>query len=99
MNNHRIQVLTPGGKHIRYIIGELCLIPRERVIRPCSPANHRGTDVANQCISVFKTTGEFVTTFGEGKCVEYLESIAIDDDGFVYVTDSRAHIKKFYMPI
>ena len=55
------------------------------------------TDIDNKHISVFKTTGEFVTTFGEEKLV-FPECIAIDDDGFIYVTDSRSNVKKFYMP-
>ncbi len=93
-DNYRIQVLTPAGEHIRYI-GEQA----RGYIRPCSPAIHRDliyfTDTANMCISVFKTTGEFITTFGQGKLVG-VACIAIDDDGFVFVTDSRSHVKKFY---
>ncbi len=98
-NNCRIQVLTPVGEHIRYIGG------RGRkpgdLFRPCSPAIHRGfiyvTDIGNERISVFKTTGEFVTTFGEGKLFD-LYCIAIDDDGYLYVTHGRSHVKKFYIP-
>ncbi len=80
--NYRIQVLTPGGEHIRYI--------GKGYIRPVSPAIHRGliyvTDTDKRRISVFKTTGEFVTTFDEKHAK--VECIAIDDDGFVYVTGS-----------
>ena len=38
----------------------------------------------NNCVSVFKTSGEFVTSFGQ-----FIDprGIAIDDDGFVYVSD------------
>ncbi len=100
MKNDHIQVLTPGGEHIRYI-GKRGSKPGD-LNRPWSPAIHKGfiyvTDVDNKRISVFKTTGEFVTTFGEGKLFD-LYCIAIDDDGFVYVTDSRSHVKKFYIPI
>ena len=43
-------------------------------------------DVVNECVSVFKTSGEFVTSFGQfSKC----DGIIIDDDGFVYVSDSE----------
>ena len=80
--NYRIQVLTLGGEHIRYI--------GKGYIRPVSPAIHRGliyvTDTDKRRISVFKTTGEFVTTFDEKHAK--VECIAIDDDGFVYVTGS-----------
>ncbi len=100
MKNHCIQVLTPGGEHIRYIGG------RGRkpgdLIRPCSPAIHRGliyvTDRGNKRISVFKTTGEFVTTFGEGRLFDPY-CIAIDDDGLVFVTDNKSRVIKFYVPI
>ncbi len=100
MKNHCIQVLTPGGEHIRYIGG------RGRkpgdLIRPCSLAIHRGliyvTDRGNKRISVFKTTGEFVTTFGEGRLSDPY-CIAIDDDGLVFVTDNKSRVIKFYVPI
>ena len=35
-------------------------------------------------MSVFKTSGEFVTSFGQ---FSYSASIVIDDDGFVYVSN------------
>ena len=59
------QFLTPGGEHIHYI-GERGSKPREGVFSS-SLDIHKGlikyvTDLDNQCISVFKTTGEFVTT-------------------------------------
>ena len=38
----------------------------------------------NECVSVFKTSGEFLTSIGEFK---YPGGIAIDDDGFVYVNN------------
>ena len=43
-------------------------------------------DYENKCVSVFKTSGEFVTSFGRfSEC----EGIVIDDDGFVYVSNSK----------
>ena len=41
-------------------------------------------DKGNRCVSVFNTSGEFVTSFGH-----FLNPIGIiiDDDGFVYVCD------------
>ena len=35
-------------------------------------------------MSVFKTSGEFVTSFGR---ISWPAGIVIDDDGFVYVSD------------
>ena len=40
-------------------------------------------DRGNKCVSVFKTSGEFVTSFGHDNPV----GIVIDEDGFVYVSD------------
>ncbi len=92
-DNYRIQILTPCGEHIRYIVA------RDHIIRPGSSAIHKGLiyviNVANRGISVFKTTGKFVTS---EENLFNPECIAIDDDGFAYVTDSRSHVKKFYMP-
>ena len=42
-------------------------------------------DFENSCVSVFKTSGEFVTSFGQFSCPT---GIVIDDDGFVYVADT-----------
>ena len=41
-------------------------------------------DNKNNCVSVFKTSGEFVTSFGQ---FSNPAGIVIDDDGFVYVSD------------
>ena len=43
-------------------------------------------DSDNNCVSVFQTRGEFVTSFGNGQ-FSNPTGIAIDDDGFVYVSD------------
>ena len=52
-------------------------------------------DANKHHVCVFKTTGEFVTAFGEGT-LNHPECIAIDDNGFfVYVTDNRSKIVKF----
>ncbi len=88
--NCRVQVLTPQGQHVRSIGSDFA--------DPISAAVHRGmlyvTDWDNHRVSVFKTSGEFVSTFGEG-CLSRPERIAIDDDGFVYVSDNRSTISKF----
>ena len=41
-------------------------------------------DNGNNCVSVFKPSGEFVTSFGQ---LSDPMGIVIDDDGFVYVSD------------
>ena len=41
-------------------------------------------ECVNRCVSVFKTSGEFVTSFGR---FSFPAGIVIDDDGFVYVSD------------
>ena len=41
-------------------------------------------DNKNKCVSVFKTSGEFVTSFGQ---FSNPIGIVIDGDGFVYVSD------------
>ena len=46
-------------------------------------------DFGNNCVSVFKTSGEFVTSFGRFR---FPAGIVIDDDGFVYMSD---HITVF----
>ena len=40
----------------------------------------------NKCVSVFKTSGEFVTSFGHFSSPS---ALLIDDDGFVYVGEFR----------
>jgi len=46
-------------------------------------------EYVNSCVSVFKTSGEFVTSFGE---ISNPLGIVIDDDGFVYVASQHVHI-------
>ena len=95
-HQHCIQVLTPQGQHIRYI-GRHGLGQGE-LDNPVSAAIHRNmiyvTDMANKRISVFKLTGEFVTTFGEGSLTRPI-CIAIDDNGYVHVTDNRSRLVTF----
>ena len=95
-NQHCIQVLTPQGQHIRNIgrpgsgQGELD--------NPVAPAVHRNmiyvTESINKRISVFKLTGEFVTTFGEGILMDP-ECLAIDDNGYIHVTDNKSRLITF----
>jgi len=42
----------------------------------------------NNCVSAFKTSGEFVTSFGP---FSWPAGIVIDDDGFVCIADHLKH--------
>ena len=48
-------------------------------------------------VYVFKTSGEYVATFGDSRAVlDYPVGIAIDEDGFVYVSDHK-NVKKVHV--
>ena len=51
-------------------------------------------DNKNKCVSVFKTSGEFVTSFGQ---FSDTRGIVVDDDGFVYVSDYKYAGKVYIM--
>ena len=51
-------------------------------------------DTSNKCVSVFKTSGEFVTSFGQFSCPT---GIVTDDDGFVYVSDYETKGKVYIL--
>ena len=99
-NNHRIQVLTPQGQHIRNIgkpgkrsgSGDLHLplsIAIHRDMLYVADRNLKGT------VSVFKTTGEFVVTFGVKGILSQPLDIAIDDNGFIHIIDSGSKLVSF----
>ena len=94
-DNHRIQVLTPEGRHLRYI-GRPGANPGE-LEHPVSAAIHRNmiyvTELKNQHISVFTLTGEFVTTFGHNLSRPYC--LDIDEDGYIYVTSNEKTLTVF----
>ena len=92
--NNRVQVLTEEGQHLRFI-GE----PTSQfsgLKSPVSPAICKDyiyvTDIHR--IAVFTLLGEFVATFGEDKLTEPV-SIAIDEDGYIFVTDSQHNLLRF----
>ena len=94
--NHVIQVLSPQG-HFIQSIGRPGSKPGELHL-PSYAAVHMGmiyiTDYGNRRMSVYKTTGEFLSTFGKGT-LNRPESVVIDDNGFVYICDSEFKIVKF----
>ena len=85
--NNRVQVLNCKGQFLYSITKKGAASEVERVRGP------RGVcvddqfvyvcDSGNKCVSVFKTSGDFVTSFGQFSCPV---GIALDD-GFVYVSD------------
>ena len=95
-SNHRIQAMNPDGKFL-HIFGKKRCAPGELAYPHCIVV--RGqllyiTDNLNNRVSVFHTSGQFITTFGD----EYLyepEGLAIDEDGFVYVTSHEMKVLVF----
>ena len=95
-HNHRIQVMNPGGKFL-YTFGKKGSVPGE-LHKPVN-IKVKGqllylTEEMNNRVSVFHTSGQFVTTFGENYLQEP-EGLAIDEDGFVYVTSHESSVLIF----
>ena len=92
----RIQVLTFDGRP-RYQIGKKGSKPGQ-LNMPVSLQIAGDllyvTECGNNRVSVFRTSGEFVTTFGEGHLFQP-EGIAIDEDGYVYVTSHNENVLVF----
>ena len=92
IGNHRVQVLTPEGCHIRNIgkketlnhpIG-ICVIGELAYV----------TSRYSHYVSVFHTSGEYVNQFGDGHLC-YPEGIAVDEDGYVYVSHNGSCVVVF----
>ena len=47
-------------------------------------------DNERNCVSVYKTSGEHMTTFGSEKELNSPSAIAIDENGFIYVCSSKS---------
>ena len=90
--NHRIQVLTQDGKYL-HTIGK-----KRELNGPCNITMLDDvlyiTEFWNNFVSVFHTSGRFITTFGEGH-LRGPEGITVDEDGFVYVTSDRRNVVVF----
>ena len=86
-NNHRIQVFTPQGR-FSHIIGYKRFGSKE-LERPLNMHVLNDlmfvTEFQKNHITVFKTSGELVTTFGKG-VIQQPEGLEVDIDGYVYVT-------------
>ena len=94
--NHRIQVFSQDGVFL-YTFGKKGKLPGE-LDTPIGIAHYSNmiyiADSENSRVSVFHITGRFITTFGEGY-IPLPEGLAIDQDGFVFVTCSGNEIKVF----
>ena len=92
--NHRIQVFSPD-EQVLFAIGGVHGVTFNR---PVSLVIHREliyvTEMVGQRVSVVMLSGEFVASFGCGYLKEP-EGIAIDDDGYVYVTSHHSKICVF----
>ena len=97
-DQHCIRVLTPQGKYIRTIGTHKTSTGQGELDNPVSAAIYRNmiyiTDMGNRRISVFKLTGEFVTTFGKGFLTRPI-CIAIDDNGYIHVSDDNSRLVTF----
>ncbi len=89
-SNHRVQVFTPRGTHIRFI---------NEVPHPIAADIFRDhiyiTNVALSCISVYTLTGDFVTYFRSNSKHSAPECIAFNKNGFIYVTHDRREVIQF----
>ena len=86
--NYRIQVFTPKEHFVRFIRHKkiygplnMCIINDLLFV----------TDLQKGRIVVLKTSGEFVTTFGDST-LDHPEGIQVDQDGYVYVTSHQSKV-------
>lgn len=94
--NNRVQVLTSDGHPIRQF-GSKGQNPgplKHPVDIKIADNYIFVTDYVNSNVSIFRTTGEYITSFGDGYLFKP-EGIAIDLDGFVYVTSHESQIIVF----
>ena len=94
--NNRLQVMNRKGKFIRNIkkIGKL----DGYLHKPRRIDHFRGciyvTEYQRNGVTVFNKTGEYITSFGQEHLINP-EGIAIDSDGYVYVTSNMKIIVVF----
>ena len=94
--NNRIQVMDRKGKFIRNIkkITKQCQYPH----MPHKIEIFKGyvytTEYQKNSVCVFTVAGDIVTTFGEEHLTDP-EGIAIDKDGYIYVTSNKERIIVF----
>ena len=87
-DNNRIQVFSPDKKPLR-------THPMEHPITVHVLNDHLYVTQGNKgCVTVIRTTGHFIASFGIGH-LQFPEGLEIDDDGFVYVTSHQSNILVF----
>ena len=95
-HNHRIQVLAQDG-NCEYTIGAKGSAPGELLFPVSVQVKNKllyVVEKGNHRVSVFHTFGHFITTFGTGH-LHKPEGIAVDQDGYVYVSTDRKKIILF----
>ena len=89
-SNHRVQVFTMDGTFLRAFHrrgdpGTSCALKK-----PAGIHVHRKhvyvTEDGSNCVSVFTTSGEFVSSFTVVQC-RGLKGVSVDDDGYIYLCD------------
>ena len=90
--NNRIQCFTPKAQCHLYSI------EHKNLGTPTGLLMHNDhiyvTDYHNHRVTVMTQTGEFVTIFGS-EHVKFPEGIAMDEDGFLYITSDHSNIVVF----
>ena len=91
--SHYIEVFSPG-EHLFTIGGT----HGKSFTRPVSLVIFKEllyvTEFEGHCVSVLSTTGDYIAHFGGGH-LQNPEGIAIDEDGFVYVTSRHSKVVVF----
>ena len=95
-NNNRVQVFDCKGQFMSTFSKKGAA---SKLLKPCGIVISSDQfvyvcDNGNKCVSVFKTSGEFVTSFGHFSSPT---GIAVDDDGFVYVSNHESSGKVYIM--
>ena len=94
--NNRIQVFTPNEQHIRAIGNQRS--GSTKLKQPVGIRVHNDhvyvTDYDNHRVLVMSLQGEVITILGKGH-LKKPEGIAINQDGFVYVTSQNSKIVVF----
>ena len=85
-----ISVLTHSGQHLHTLSQHLTKPVNVRILGKVLYVN----DANKNCILSFTLSGDFVGSFGQ-EYLEYPEGLAIDEDGFFYVSKQRKGVLVF----
>ena len=92
LKNNRVQVFTSAERHMLSI--GYHIIGFQSVSLFMHSESIYVTDHGNHCVYVMNTSGETIATFGDGH-LRHPEGIAMNKDGFVYVTSHASKIVVF----